>query len=262
MDILAGTLTPSVQIAAYTTATGAAATITSATAGLSLWYRRGVTGDKTAISPADLATLATAYAEGGLLVIGGAEHRLDLPVAAAAAGVDRVSWGGEATGITIDGGEANLIGQATTGSVGTPLTSVQTQAAAALGAATAITVAGVYTGTPPTADAIGTDAASKILATPANKLATNAGGEVTPTAASKTGYSLSATGLDAIADPDDLAPATIPTTFTQKLRWLIQRFWKADKSAGAITVKNEAGDVITTQAITVSGTDQTVEAPS
>jgi len=38
---------------------------------------------------------------------------------------------------------------------------------------------GAYTGTPPTADAIGTDAASKILVTPANKIATNASGQVT-----------------------------------------------------------------------------------
>lgn len=45
-------------------------------------------------------------------------------------------------------------------------------------AAAAITAAGVYTGTPPTADAIGTDAASKVLATPANKLVTNASGQV------------------------------------------------------------------------------------
>lgn len=36
-----------------------------------------------------------------------------------------------------------------------------------------------YTGTPPTADAIGTDAASKILATPANKLVTDGTGRVT-----------------------------------------------------------------------------------
>jgi hypothetical protein len=35
-----------------------------------------------------------------------------------------------------------------------------------------------YTGTPPTADAIGTDAASKILATPGNKLATDGSGNV------------------------------------------------------------------------------------
>jgi len=80
--------------------------------------------------------------------------------------------------------------------------------------------------------------------------------------ADKEGYSLSATGLDAIADPDDLTPGEVPATFTQKLRWFIQRFWKADKSATTITVKNEAGDTITTQAITSSGNDQTTGAPS
>jgi hypothetical protein len=37
---------------------------------------------------------------------------------------------------------------------------------------------GAYTGTPPTADAIGTDAASKVLVTPANKLATDITGNV------------------------------------------------------------------------------------
>lgn len=114
MQIKAGSTSQCVQFAAYTTATGAPVTITSATAGLSLWYRRGVTGAKVAITPSDLATLATAWAAGGLLVIEGAEHRLDLPDAALAAGVDRVSWGGSATGITIDGGQAELIGQATT----------------------------------------------------------------------------------------------------------------------------------------------------
>lgn len=51
---------------------------------------------------------------------------------------------------------------------------------------------GAYTGTPPTADAIGTDAASKILVTPAQKLATDASGRVTVgTNADKTGYALS-----------------------------------------------------------------------
>lgn len=132
MDIKAGSTTPTVPIAAFTTATGAAVTITSATAGLSLWYRRGVTGAKVPIMPSDLATLETAYAEGGLLVVGGQEHRLDLPVAAAAVGVDTVTWGGEATDITIDGGTANLIGQATTAAT---TDSAQTAAAAAIAAA-------------------------------------------------------------------------------------------------------------------------------
>lgn len=117
MDIKAGSADQSVSFAAFTTETGAAVTVTSATAGLSLWYRRGTTGAKTTISPSDLATLITAHADGGILVVGGQEHRLDLPDAAVAAGADSVTWGGEATGITIDGGVANLIGQATTSPV-------------------------------------------------------------------------------------------------------------------------------------------------
>jgi hypothetical protein len=67
--------------------------------------------------------------------------------------------------------------------------------------------------------------------------------------------------LDAIADPDDLTPATVPTTFTQKLRWMIQRFWRSDKTATTITVKNEAGATVTTQVITASGSNQTLGPP-
>jgi hypothetical protein len=116
MDLKAGLAGQSVQFAAWTTATGAPVTVTAATAGLSLWYRRGVVGAKVPISVADLATLETAWASGKILVIEGAEHRLDLPDAAIAAGVLTVSWGGTATGITIDGSTANLIGQANSAS--------------------------------------------------------------------------------------------------------------------------------------------------
>jgi hypothetical protein len=118
---------------------------------------------------------------------------------------------------------------------------------------------GAYTGTPPTADAIGTDAASKILATPTNKLATDNAGAVTPTAASKTGYSLAATGLDAITATE---PTGKPTTFPGWLMWLVQRFRRSTKSATQIVVKTEAGATVTTQTITSSGDNQTLGAPS
>lgn len=115
MDLKAGLADQSVPFAAWTTATGAPVTVTSATAGLSLWYRRGVAGAKVAITPiGDLATLETAHTDKAILVVEGAEHRLDLPDAACAAGALTVSWGGTATGITIDGGTANLLGQANT----------------------------------------------------------------------------------------------------------------------------------------------------
>lgn len=141
MDRLAGSTDQSVSFAAFTTATGAAVTVTSATAGLSLWYRRGNVGAKVLIAPSNLAAINSAHADGGLIVIESQEHRLDLPDAAFAAGVDYLEWGGSATGITIDGGSCNLIGQPTTGSVGTPLTSEQTKSAAAA----AIAAAGIAT---------------------------------------------------------------------------------------------------------------------
>jgi len=114
MQMRAAVADQSVSFGAWTTATGAAVTVTAATAGLSLWYRRGVAGAKTAISVSDLATLITAHTDGGILVIEGQEHRLDLPDAATLAGVTSIEWGGTATGITIDGGRADLIGQANT----------------------------------------------------------------------------------------------------------------------------------------------------
>lgn len=120
MDLKAGLADQSVNFAAWTTATGAPVTVTKDTAGLSLWYRRGVAGVKVPLTlvttPAvnNLATLDAAHTDAGILVIEGAEHRFDLPDAACAAGALTVSWGGSATGITIDGGTANLIGQANT----------------------------------------------------------------------------------------------------------------------------------------------------
>jgi hypothetical protein len=99
------------RFAAYTVATGAAVTITSATAGLALWYKR-VGGAKTAISVSDLAAEDSAYASGGIKVIGGPIHRIDAPNAAYAAGATQVEIGGEATGIEIVGQTIDLIGQA------------------------------------------------------------------------------------------------------------------------------------------------------
>jgi len=122
MDLKAGLINQSVTFAAWTTATGAPVTVTKDTAGLSLWYRCGVAGLKIPLTlvttPAlnNLATLDAAHTDAGILVIEGAEHRFDLPDAATTAGPLTVSWGGSATGITIDGGTANLIGQANTAS--------------------------------------------------------------------------------------------------------------------------------------------------
>lgn len=110
MQRYSGVADQSVPFAAYVTGTGVPVTVTSATAGLSLWYRRGTTGAKVAITPiGDLASLETAHTDKAILIIEGAEHRLDLPDAAFAAGVQSIEWGGTATDITIDGGTADLV---------------------------------------------------------------------------------------------------------------------------------------------------------
>jgi hypothetical protein len=56
--------------------------------------------------------------------------------------------------------------------------------------------------------------------------------------ASKTGYALSATGLDQISAAE---PTAKPTTFAGWVMWLIQRFRRADKTPTTIVVKKETG---------------------
>jgi hypothetical protein len=85
-------------------------------------------------------------------------------------------------------------------------------------------------------------------------------GYATPTnITAATGVILAATGLDQLSSAEVTAK---PTTFATKLMWLVQRLWRADKSATAIVVKTEAGATVTTQTISESGTDETLGAPS
>lgn len=65
-------------------------------AGIALWYRRGVAGAKTTITPAT-QTVTGAYSSGGFVVVAENVYRLDLPDAALATGVDEVQIGGSAT---------------------------------------------------------------------------------------------------------------------------------------------------------------------
>lgn len=66
----------------------------------------------------------------------------------------------------------------------------------------------------------------------------------------KTGFSLAATGLDAITATE---PTGKPTTFPGWIMWLIQRARSSSKSTTQILVKTEAGATLTTQAITDDG---------
>lgn len=76
----------------------------------------------------------------------------------------------------------------------------------------------------------------------------------------KTGFSLAATGLDAITATE---PTGKPTTFPGWIMWLVQRFRRVDKTATTIVVKTEAGAIVTTQTTTDDGAgSQTLGAPS
>jgi len=125
----------------------------------------------------------------------------------------------------------------------------------------------------PTATENGTAAASAILATPANKLATNGDGYVAtmnpggltdeqeeqlaaiPT--TKTGYSFAGNGLDAISTS---APSTTIAswTFRDWMYWMFCRFsGKAVKTSTSIDVYSKDDTAISTQAISSSGTTET-----
>lgn len=75
----------------------------------------------------------------------------------------------------------------------------------------------------------------------------------------KAGYSLAATGLDAIS----ATPVANPTTWPQRILWAMQRFFCSAKTPNAITTKTDAGVDLTTQAITDDGEGtETLGAPS
>lgn len=84
--------------------------VTSASAGLALWYRVGATGALTAITEADLATVATAHADGGMKHVSDGVYRLDLPDAAVPASEGQVTVvGGAVTGMHVLG--AAIVGR-------------------------------------------------------------------------------------------------------------------------------------------------------
>jgi hypothetical protein len=114
-----------------------------------------------------------------------------------------------------------------------------------------------YTGTPPTADAIGTDAAAKVLATPANKLVTDTSGRVTAgTVSDKTAYKLASDGLDSVSTA---APTGVASNFREMVVALFRRFYgKVTMTTTALKTYDDAGTgIITTQAVSDDGTTQT-----
>jgi hypothetical protein len=98
---LAGTTNVSIDVLFFTVATGAPVTVTTATAGLSIKYRRQGATLQNFPTLNDLAALDSAWDDGGILLIENGLHRLDIPDAACAAGASHVSIEGAATGIAM-----------------------------------------------------------------------------------------------------------------------------------------------------------------
>ena len=83
--------------------------VVAATAGLVLWYRRDAAVLTSLATITNLALLTTAHTDKGILHIDDGVYRLDLPDAAVAAGVKKVTWGGTATGMIVLGGTINIV---------------------------------------------------------------------------------------------------------------------------------------------------------
>lgn len=110
IQIKAGSTSRKVEVAVFDIATGLPYTTAAYNdAGISLWYRRGVVGAKTAITPAT-QTVTGAYSSGGFVAVGNGRYRLDLPDAALAAGVDEVEIGGGATAWHLIAPTVQLVG--------------------------------------------------------------------------------------------------------------------------------------------------------
>jgi len=182
--------------------------------GIDLWYRRSG-AVKTSITEATLATLAVAHSDGGFLAIADGEYRLDLPDAAvgASAGVHYVDIGGTFTGYVVTGGRIRLVDIDLEDTVRAGLTALPNavvNAAGGLPTSAAGTLAMDKIGYLPAVTAgaaggvfiAGTNAATTIttaLTTTFTGNVTGSVGSVT-TVSDKTGYRLSATGVDDVWD--------------------------------------------------------------
>lgn len=118
-------------------------------------------------------------------------------------------------------------------------------------------IAAIPTTAAPTASANATAAATAILATPANKLATDTSGRVTTgTISDKTGYKLASDGLDSISTT---APAGVASNFREMLVQVWRRFFRqTTMTATQLKTYDDAGTgTLTTQTVSDDGTTQT-----
>jgi hypothetical protein len=213
------------------------------TGGISLWYRREG-GSVTTITPASLAAANSAHADGGIEHLDDGYYRVDPPDAAFASGAAGVLIGGAVTGMIVqaayhplsafvldDGASpADVAGavwdkerasHTTAGSFGQGVASVQGNVTGSVASVTGAvgSVAGNVGGN--VAGSVGsvtgavgsvTGAVGSVTGNVGGNVAGSVGSvtaEVTPTAASKTGYRLSATGVDDVLDEVVLGTYTL-----------------------------------------------------
>lgn len=103
-----GSTSRSVQFKALGTTDGLPTSVTAASAGIALWYRRDG-GAVVDITESDLAAINSAFSAGGIKHARDGLHRLDLPDAAYATGANYVDYGGTATNVLIVGGRVKLV---------------------------------------------------------------------------------------------------------------------------------------------------------
>lgn len=132
LTVQAGSTDVSVTIRALDDSGQPITDLTSATAGLALFYRReGATA--TGITESDLTALSDAHADGGLLHIGDGYYRLDVPDAAFVANARGVLVYGSATGVVIVGAYVQLVAYNPADGIRLGLTALPNAAADAAG---------------------------------------------------------------------------------------------------------------------------------
>lgn len=224
-------------------------TVVFNTSGIDLWYRREGAA-RTAVTEATLAALTTAHTDGGFLHVSDGTYRLDLPDAAFATGANYVDFGGTVTGMIVIGGRVRLVdtnlevanipanvvqfgGTNATTSGGRPEVNTTHAAGTAWGsgAITAGSIASDAFTAAKFASDVGTEFGTAtwattvrsltifdedsttidINATPTGAAASVTAGVTVTTNNDKTGYALSAAGVDAIWDEAQSGHATAGT---------------------------------------------------
>lgn len=282
MRVAAGSTDQSVVVRIVDSADGTPEEgVTSASGGLALWYWR-MGGTVMALTESDLVAIDSAHSDGGMKHADDGYYRVDIPDAAFAANAARVTIGGTVTGMVVIGTVVEIGPVVTTAldaagvrsAVGLASANLDTQLAdlptnselvdsqAAADDAMLAAIATVEGKVDTIDNLLDTEVGTLITNVAAILVDTGTDGVVVA-AASKTGYALSAAGLDTIPMT---APAGPATTFREALVQTWRRFFKKSMlntdDGEIITYADNGSTVLTTQVVSDDGTEQIVNAAS